>query len=263
MSTDRATPRILFVHGMYMTPLCWERWEERVGARGRACVALAWPGRDRPLEELRDGTCDESIAALTLAQVVDSVAAAAAAEATPPVLVGHSMGGLASQLVMQRVPLAAVVAISSAAPRGVLSAKPSFLKANWGHITPFRSKRHPVRMSFERFQYVFANDMPAAEQRAAYDRYVVPESRRVPAGALTATAKVDFARPHPPLLFVAGTDDNVIPASLVRTNARRYRRSPREADLVELPDRNHLLLAQPGWEHVVDEVLDWLGRADV
>ncbi|MCI0545593.1 MAG: alpha/beta hydrolase [Actinobacteria bacterium] len=178
-------------------------------------------------------------------------------------LVGHSMGGLVSQLTMQRIRVAAVVAISSAAPRGVLSTKPSFLKANWGHITPFRSKRRPVRMSFRRFQYAFANNLPEPEQRAAYERYVVPESRRVPAGALTSAAKVDYSRPHPPLLFVSGSDDNVIPVSLVRANAKRYQRSANDPDLAEMPGRNHLLIAQDGWEDVADEVLDWLERMGV
>jgi len=250
--------RTLFVHGMYMTPACWTPWVERFRVAGIDAEALAWPGRDRPIRDLQADTDDPTLAALGLSDVVTSVEAVVRAEPLPPVLIGHSMGGLAAQLVMSRAPVSAVVVVSSAAPRGVLSTKWPFLRANWGHITPFRSKRHPVVMSFERFQYTFVNGMPLDEQRAAFDTLVVPESRRVPAGALTAAAKVDFAAPHPPLLFVAGGNDHLIPASLNRANAKRYRRSPSRTDVQEFKGRNHFILGQQGWEEVADSILAWL-----
>ena len=72
-------------------------------------------------------------------------------------------------------------------------------------------------MTFEHFQYAFANTLPLDEQRAAYDRYVVPESRGVPTSSLGAAGKVDFHRPRRPLLITAGEKDYIIPASLNRS----------------------------------------------
>ena len=99
---------------------------------------------------------------------------------------------------------------------GIISAKWEFLKSNWVHISPFIPRNRPRAMSFERFQYTFVNSMPLSEQQYAYDRYIVPESRRVPAEALTA--KIDFNKPRPLLLFIAGGADHLIPPSLNSTN---------------------------------------------
>jgi pimeloyl-ACP methyl ester carboxylesterase len=118
--------------------------------------------------------------------------------------------GLVVQLLLQKDLAAAGVAIESAPPMGVFTVKWSFLKSNWPHITPFVSQSSPVEMTFENFQHT-VKPLPLEEQRAAYGRYFVPESRRVPRGALTA--RVDFKKPHPPLLLIAGSDDVIIPAS--------------------------------------------------
>ena len=138
-----------------------------------------------------------------------------------PIIIGHSMGGLAVQLFLQKDLGVAGVAIDSAPPMGVFTTKWSFLKSNWPHITPFVSQSSPIEMTFERFQYTFVNTLPLTEQRAAYERYVVPESRRVPRESLTA--KVDFKKPHPPLLLIAGSADNIIPASLNKSNHAKYK----------------------------------------
>ena len=73
---------------------------------------------------------------------------------------------------------------------GVISTKGSFIKSNWPHITPFAPRSQPAQMSFEQFQYAFVNTLPPAGQRAAYDRYAVPESRRVPLESLTGAARL-------------------------------------------------------------------------
>jgi pimeloyl-ACP methyl ester carboxylesterase len=175
-----------------------------------------------------------------------------------PILIGHSMGGLAVQLLLQQVPAAAGVAIDSAPPMGVFTTEWSFLKSNWPHITPFVSQSRPIEMTFERFQYTFVNGLPIAEQRAAYERYVVPESRRVPRESLTA--RVDFNKPHPPLLLIAGSADHIIPAVLNRSNHARYRRAPSNTDFKEFPGRTHFIIGQQGWEEVADYILSWLGE---
>jgi hypothetical protein len=107
-------------------------------------------------------------------------------------------------------------------------------------------------MTFERFQYTFVNTLPLAEQRAAYERYVVPESRRVPRGSLTA--RVDFKKPHPPLLLVAGSADNSIPASLNKFQL---------CQLQEFAGRTQFIIGQKNWEEVADYVFAWLNERGV
>lgn len=116
-------------------------------------------------------------------------------------------------------------------------------------------------MPFEDFQYTFGNDLPLAEQRAAYDADIVPESRRLSRGALSRAARVDFRKERAPLLMIAGENDHIIPASLNRSNWRRYRKSPSVTDFKEFPGRAHYtVIAGPGWEEVADYALDWAER---
>jgi len=251
---------VIFVHGMYMTPICWEQWISHFEAAGYRCLAPSWPGRDKPVEALRKAHPDPQLAGLTLRAVLDHIERLVRTLDERPVLIGHSMGGLIVQLLLQRGIAAAAVAIDSAPPMGVLTISWPFLRSNWPHINPFASRSQPVQMSFERFQYTFTNSMPFAEQRAAYERYVVPESRRVPAESLTPVARIDFRRQRPPLLLIAGSNDHLIPPGLNRTNYRRYRRSPAITDFREFAGRNHFIIGQPQWQEVANHIITWLNQ---
>ena len=103
--------------------------------------------------------------------------------------------------------------------------------------------------------------MTLVEQQDTYERYVVPESRRVPAEALIA--KIDFNKPRPPLLFIAGGADHLIPASLNRTDYVRYKNSLSVTDYKEFPGRVHFTIGQRGWEEVADYVISWLKSQNI
>jgi pimeloyl-ACP methyl ester carboxylesterase len=250
------TKTIVFIHGMYMNALCWEKWGTYYEAKGYKCLAPNWPGRDQPIDVLRRNHPDSQLSRLTLSRVLAHFTDIIKMLDEKPILVGHSMGGLAVQLLLQGDIAAAGVAIDSAPPMGVFSTKWSFLKSNWPHITPFVSQSSPIEMTFERFQYTFVNGLPLAEQQAAYERYVVPESRRIPRESLTA--RIDFKNPHPPLLLVAGSADNIIPASLNKSNYAKYKASPSVTDYKEFAGRTHFTIGQNNWEEVADYILSWL-----
>lgn len=249
---------VVFIHGMYMTPLCWEGWVKRFESQGYRCLAPAWPGRDKSVEELQ--TPDSKLGKLNLADILAHLTQKIQALDEKPILIGHSMGGLVTQILNQRGLASAAVAIDSAPPAGVFSMEFSFLKANWGHITPFANPNSPVIMTFERFQYAFVNGMSLDEQRAAFDKYVVPESRAIPRQSLTSVAKIDFKKEQTPLLLIAGGADHIIPASLTKTNYEKYKASPSVTDFKEFAERNHFLLGQKGWEEIADYVLGWLSK---
>jgi alpha-beta hydrolase superfamily lysophospholipase len=213
------------------------------------------------IDVLRKNHPDSRLGQLTLSRVLEHFADIIKKLNEKPIIIGHSMGGLVVQLLLQRDLAAAGVAINSAPPLGVFTTKWSFLKSNWPHITPFVSQKTPIEMTFERFQYTFVNKMPLAEQRAAYDRYVVPESRRIPRESLTA--RVDFKKPHPPLLLIAGSDDNIIPASLNKSNYARYKPTTSVTDFKEFAGRTHFIIGQKAWEEVAEYILAWLNEKGV
>jgi pimeloyl-ACP methyl ester carboxylesterase len=254
---------ILFVHGMYMTPLCWEHWLDYFQEKGYRCIAPAWPERDKPVRTLRMNHPDSRLASLTLSQVIEHYSSLIQKLEEKPILIGHSMGGLVVQLLLQRNEALAGIAIDSAPPRGVFTTQKVFLQSNWPHINPFASKAVPIQMTLERFQFTFVNDLPLEIQQAAFERYVVPESRRVPAEALTKTATIDFHSPHAPLLLVAGSNDHLIPAALNQSNFNMYRRSPSVTDFKEFAGRTHFIIGQPGWEEVAGYIAAWLEEKGV
>ncbi|SPE24051.1 conserved hypothetical protein [Burkholderiales bacterium] len=253
-----AAKAIVFVHGMYMTPACREKWRAYFAPLGYQCVAPAWPGRDRPVAVLRKEHPDSALGRLTLRAVLDHFEGEIRALREKPIVIGHSMGGLIAQLLLQRDLASAAVAIDSAPPQGIITTKWSFVRANWPHINPLALKARPIQLSFERFQYAFVNGLAPDQQRTAFDAYVVPEWRRVPMESLTKVGHIDFARPHAPLLLIAGSADHIIPAALNRTMYRRYRRGASIKDFKEFPGRTHFIIGQEGWEEVAGHAASWL-----
>lgn len=254
----RPSRTIAFVHGAFVSKHCWQRWVERCEALGYACIAMPYPGRDRSPAELRAQPDLPLIAKLTFRDVVEHHVATLRSLPEKPLVIGHSLGGLVAQLLVQREVASAAVAISSVPPQFVTTLAWSFLRSLWPVVNPLVPASRPYLMPLDHFRYAFANGMPDAEQRAAHDRYVVPESRRAARGALTGVARVDFKRAHAPLLFIAGEDDHLMPAALNRRNFLRYRHSPSVTDFVEFPGRNHLsIIGGAGWEQVLDHALAW------
>ena len=124
------------------------------------------------------------------------------------------MGGLITQLLLQRNLAAAGVAIHPVAPQGVISFSLAMLRAVWGPLGYFTSVLKPFTMSFRQWQFAFTNGMPESEQRAAYEKYCIPESKLISRDGLTKAAHVDFSKHHAPLPITAGSDDHIVPAKL-------------------------------------------------
>lgn len=255
---------VVFIHGAWVTPLCWEPFIGFFKQRGYRCLAPAWPYKDRTVEEQRRAPAPE-LARLGVREIVAHYEAIIRGLAEPPVLIGHSFGGLFVQMLLDRGLGTVGVAIDSAPPRGVLVYQWSALKANRNVLLAPSGWRRVLRLSFEDFRYAFVHTLSPADQRAAYDRLVVPEAGRIFFQAALALAdprsatRVDFRNPdRAPLLLIAGSDDRIIPPSLNRANWRKYRRSPARTDFKVFPGRTHAIIAQPGWEEVARYAAQWL-----
>lgn len=253
-----AEKTIVFIHGMFVTPACWDSWVTFFKAQGYHCITPGWPGRDKFVKTLVKNHPDPKVGQLTLENVVAYYAGVIKKLPKKPILIGHSMGGLIVQLLLQRDLAEAGIAISSAPPLGVLSLAPSFIKSAWPILNPFKRRTEPYYMPFEHFQYTFVHTLPLEEQKAAYETYIVPESRQIPWGMLSGTAKVDFKKPHAPLLLIGGGADHIIPASLNRSNAGRYQGHSSVVEYKEFPGRTHFILGQKGWEEVAEYGAAWL-----
>lgn len=251
------TKTIVLIHGLFVTRASWAPWVAHYEARGYRCLAPAYPERELPVAALRARQPDAATAAVTLERVLERFTAVIASLDQPPILIGHSFGGLLTQLLLQRGLGACGVAIDSVPPPGVLSLRWSFLRSLWPVLNPFVPKSRSYLMSLPHFRYAFVNTLPPAEQQRHHEEQVVPESRRLARAALGSAARIRFDAMRPPLLLIAGEKDHIIPASLNRTNWREYQRSPAHTDFHEFPGRDHFLIASPGWQEVADHALAW------
>jgi len=255
------TKNIVFVTGAFVNSSSWDDWQSYFQAKGYATTAPPWPFKNGTSDELRrKQPNDRDLASLTLTEVIDSYVKVVKSFPEKPIVIGHSLGGLMTQIIVNRDLAAAGVAIHPVPPLGVFPYEFSFLKAGWKALGLVSSLKKTYLMSFKDWQYAFVNGMPLKEQREAYDKYTIPESKTVARGGLTSAAKVDFKKSHPPLLITSGSEDTIIPAHLNIRNYNRYVKNDSVLNYKEFTGRNHFVLGQPTWKEDADYILEWLSR---
>lgn len=255
------TRSVVFVTGAFVSHTCWDEWRLYFESKGYSTTAPPWPFKSGTAEELRrKQPHDTDLAALTLKQLVDHYAAILKNYPEKPIVIGHSLGGMITQILLNRDLAAAGVAIHSVPTLGVFPYEFSFLKAAWKSLGLFTSLKKTYLMSFKDWQYAFVNGMPLAEQKDAYQRLTIPESKTVARGGLTSAAKVDYNKPHAPLLFTSGSEDTITPAHLNIRNYKRYKKNGSILDYKEFPGRNHFVLGLDTWKEDADYILAWLNN---
>ena len=259
MSTAPET--VVFIHGLWMTPRSWEHWAARYEGRGHTVIAPAWPGMEAEVEELNRNPAP--IAELDLAQVIDHYDEIIRGLDSPPIIVGHSIGGAVTQVLIDRGLGAAGVGIASATVKGVLDLPLSTLRASSPVLLNPFNKGKAIPLDRKQFHYAFANTMSQEESDTIYDRYHVPAAASVLFEIAFANlhrhalTEVDFDKDdRAPLLLIAFDEDHIVPAKASRHNAEKYAESGATTEFKEFPDRPHFPGA-PGWEEVADFALDW------
>lgn len=252
---------IVFVTGAFVTHLGWDPWKAYFESKGYKTIAPPWPFKDGTPDELRKRQPnDTGLAALTLSEVVDNYIKIIKSLPEKPIVIGHSLGGLMTQIIVNRDHAAAGIAIHPVPPLGVFPYEFSFLKAGWKSLGLFTSLKKTYLMSFKDWQYAFVNGMTLKDQQLAYEQNTIPESKTVARGGLTKAAAVDFAKPHVPLLIMSGSEDNIIPAHLNFRNYKKYVKNGSVLDYKEFAGRNHYVVGLPTWKENADYILEWIDK---
>jgi pimeloyl-ACP methyl ester carboxylesterase len=252
---------VMFVTGAFVTHHSWDEWVKYFQSKGFSVVAPPWPYKDGTAPELRSRQPnDVDLATLTLTEVVDHYANIAKSLPEKPIIIGHSLGGMITQILVNRGLAVAAAAIHSVPPLGVFPYEFSFLKAGWKSLGLFTSLKKTYLMSFKDWQYAFVNGMSLEAQHEAWETTTVPESKTVARGGLTSAAKIDWKKPHVPLLLTSGDKDNIIPAHLNYRNYKKYSKNGSILDYKEFKGRNHYVVGQSTWKEDADYILDWLSK---
>jgi len=263
MSTNASPPdTIVLIHGFWVTPRSWEHWAARYESQGYNVLTPAYPGFEVEVEALN---ADPSpIESVTVPQIIDHLAGVIGELDSPPILIGHSAGGAFVQLLLDRGYGAAGVAINSAPTEGVAVVPLSQIKAAFPVLKNPANRHRAVGFTLEQWHYAFTNTFGEEESRALYERYHIPASGSIFWGSALANIHpgrdetwVDYNNDdRAPLLFIAGSEDHLMPPKIQRSNAKHYK-SNTITEVKEYEGRAHLLPAQEGWEEVADYALEW------
>jgi len=255
-------PTIVLIHGLWLTPKSWKGWIDRYQRAGYNVIAPPWPGLSSDVEAVRHHP--EVLKGLTIKKIVDHYERIIRVLERPPILMGHSFGGLIVQLLLDRGLGAAGVAIDSAQSAGVPVLPLSTIRSTiqiLGNPFTFNSV---VELSPEKFHYAFTNSLSDAEAKRVYENLAVPGPAHVLwEGALAllnpnASSKVNYRNDkRAPLLFIAGSADHLVPPSINRANVKKYQSSTAITDYREFPKMTHFIVGEPGWEEVADFALQW------
>jgi non-heme chloroperoxidase len=251
-----ARPPVVFIHGLWLLPSSWDQWIAMFEEAGYSAIAAAWPD-DPPAVFAGRG----------VGQAADHLDAIVRKLRVKPAIIGHSFGGLMTQILAGRGRAAVSVAIDPAPFRGVLPVPLSALKAAGPVLRNPANRGRAIRLTYEQWRYAFTNAVSEAEAKDLYERYAVPAPGRPIFQAAFANlnpaseVKVDTRNPdRGPLLIISGEHDHTVPPAIARASYRLQRRNPGLTELAEMKGRGHSLTIDSGWREVAATALSFVQR---
>jgi len=242
---------IVMVHGAFCGGWAFERFRAPFEAAGFQVTAPDLRGHGASERA-------EAVIGVSMADYAADIARFCATLPEPPVLLGHSMGGLVAQLAARRTNLKALVLLAPSPPWGVGAASLEEAATAFGvqMLGPFSSGAlQPERGLMRAYSL---DRMPAAECEAVIAR-LRPESAQAVRETLNwwldpfMTTSVGAGALGVPALVISGQGDVVHSPGTARAVADRL-----GATFKVMPGMSHWLVGEPGWEGVAEAALRWL-----
>ena len=256
---------VVFVHGLWLLASSWDRWRAVFEEAGYTTLAPDWPDDAATVEAANEHP--EVFARKSVGQIADHCAAIVDKLDRKPAVIGHSFGGLLTQILAGRGVAAASVAIDPAPFRGVLPLPISALRSASPVLRNPANRRRAVPLTHEQFRYGFANALGEDEAKSLYAEFAVPGSGEPIFQAAAANlnpwteAKVDSKNPdRGPLLIISGELDHTVPWAVANASYKREKRNPGITEIVEIKGRGHSLTIDNGWREVADTALAFVKR---
>ena len=256
---------VVFVHGLWRLPTSWDRWRTVFDEAGYTTLAPGWPDDPDTVEAAKEHP--EVFAHKTVGQIADHFEDVIRKLNTRPAIVGHSFGGLLTQILAGRGVSAASVAVDPAPFRGVLPLPISALRSAAPVLHNPANRGRAVPLTYEQFRYAFANAVSEDEAKELYETYAVPGSGAPIFQAAAANlnpwteAKVRSKNPERgPLLIMSGEKDHVVPWAIANASYKKQKRNKSETEIVQMPGRGHSLTIDGGWREVADTALGFIKR---
>jgi non-heme chloroperoxidase len=258
-------PPVVFIHGLWLLPSSWDRWATLFEEAGYVALTPGWPDDPETVEEAKEHP--EVFAGKSIGEVADHYDAIIRRLDRKPAVLGHSFGGLLTQIIAGRGLAAVSVAIDPAPFQGVLPLPISSLRAAAPVLTNPANWNRAVPLTYEQFRYSFANAVGEDEAKELYETFAVPTPGQPLFQAATANfnpwteAKVDSKNPERgPLLIISGEKDHTVPWAIANASYKKQHRNESVTEIVEIPNRGHALTIDSGWREVAETALAFVKR---
>jgi non-heme chloroperoxidase len=263
-NTAGSTP-VVFVHGLWLLPTSWDRWAELFEKNGYTALTPSWP--DDPDTVAQAKAHPEVFANKSVGDVADHFEDVIRGLKKKPAVIGHSFGGLLTQILAGRGVAKVSVAIDPAPFRGVLPLPISSLRSASPVLKSPANYHRAVPLTYEQFRYSFANTLNEDEAKELYATYSVPTPGEPLFEAAFANlnpwteVKVDTKNPkRGPLLILDGEKDHVVPWAIANASYKRQRRNDGVTEIMKVPGRGHALTIDHGWQEVADIALAFVQK---
>ena len=256
---------VVFVHGLWLLPSSSDRWVGLFESAGYSAIAAGWPDDPENVEAAK--AHPEVFAHKSVGQIADHLEGVIGGLTQKPAIVGHSFGGLLTQILAGRGLARVSVALDPAPFRGVLPLPVSALRSAAPVLGNPANYNRAVPLTYEQFRFAFANAVGEDEARRLYETYAVPGSGVPIFEAATANlnpwtkAKVNSRNPERgPLLVLVGERDHTVPPAIAKAAFKRQKRNEGVTEYAEIPGRGHSLTIDDGWREVAETALAFVRR---
>ncbi|MDX6411349.1 MAG: hypothetical protein QOE91_865 [Gaiellaceae bacterium] len=263
-NASSATP-VVFVHGLWLLPSSWDRWAAVFEEAGYVSVTPGWPDDPETVAEAK--ASPEVFAGKGIGEIADYEESIIRRLDRKPVVIGHSFGGLLTEILAGRGLAAAAVAISPAPFRGVLPLPISALRSSSAVLSNPLNRNRAVPLTYEQFRYSFANVVGEDEAKELYLGYSVPGPGEPVFQAAAANlnpwseAKVDTKNPdRGPMLIISADADHTVPWAVANASYKREMRNEGVTEIVKMTGRGHALTIDNGWREVAETALAFAQR---
>jgi len=256
---------VVFVHGLWLLPNSWDRWAELFEQQGFAALTPGWPDDPETVQEAAEHP--EVFAGKSIGQIADHFETIIGGLDRKPAIIGHSTGGLLTQILAGRGLAAVSVAIDPAPFRGVLPLPISTLKSAFPVLHNPANRNRAVPLTYDQFRYSFANAVSEDEARQLYEGFAVPTPGKPLFQAAAANLnpwtedKVDTHNPdRGPLLLISGELDHTVPPAIVNASYKQQQDNPGVTEIEKIPGHGHALTIDSGWRETADKALAFVQR---
>ena len=265
-ANQKGSTPVVFVHGLWLLPSSWDRWATLFEKNGYAALTPGWPDDPQTVEEAN--AHPDVLAGKSIKQVADHYEDIIRALDKRPAVIGHSFGGLLTQILAGRGLAAASVVIDPAPFRGVLPLPISALRSASPVLRNPANRHRAVPLTYEQFRYGFANAVDESEAKELYETYAVPAPGEPLFQAADANlnpwteAKVDTKNPdRGPMLIIEGELDHTVPPSIAKASFKKQQRNEENVtEMTTIPGRGHALVIDHGWREVADMALGFVQK---